>query len=258
MENKFSWIDLSTFDLKKAQELGGIIELEENGEMGKVALIRDPSGAGFTCYEGSAESLQQDFSISGKWCWSELFVNDISLVNNFYSNLFNWKIDELGENRYSIRTSSGLDIGAIHVADDSTKGKKQFWAVFFAVSNMEKTLDLIKSAGGQVDKIHPHEMGSMCFAHDDQDAAFVIIQSDGQTTSTNSENQQSSSNTKFPWRSLIGLAIIYFIVFYDFKWAWGILFLFWVIPDLKNGTTYFIEPINRDSNPILYWTIMTT
>lgn len=37
---------------EKAKELGGKVELEENSFGGKVTLIRDPSGAGFTCYKG--------------------------------------------------------------------------------------------------------------------------------------------------------------------------------------------------------------
>ena len=62
------------------------------------------------------------------------------------------------------------------------------------------------------------------------------------------------------WRTLIGLALIYVtvILYPNYQWIWGILFLYWVIPDLFTGTTHFIEPIIRSKNPILYWIIVIT
>ncbi len=62
------------------------------------------------------------------------------------------------------------------------------------------------------------------------------------------------SNTK--WRTIIGLILMYVIILMDWQWAWGILFLIWVIPDLFRGTTYFIEPIDKAENAWLYWVIV--
>jgi hypothetical protein len=44
----------------------------------------------------------------------------------------------------------------------------------------------------------------------------------------------------------------------NWEWAWGVLFLFWVIPDIFSGITYFIEPIDKKQNPILYWIIIAS
>ncbi|MEO1714567.1 MAG: VOC family protein, partial [Bacteroidota bacterium] len=56
-------------------------------------------------------------------------------------------------------------------------------------------------------------------------------------------------------RSIIGLALIYAAVFLELQWIWGILFLLWVLPDLFNGVTFFIEPVERKEHPLLYWAI---
>ncbi|APD07145.1 hypothetical protein UJ101_01629 [Flavobacteriaceae bacterium UJ101] len=60
------------------------------------------------------------------------------------------------------------------------------------------------------------------------------------------------------WRTIVALILMYLIIFMQWEWAWGILFLIWVIPDLITGSTYFMEPIHKKENPILYWFIMIT
>lgn len=60
------------------------------------------------------------------------------------------------------------------------------------------------------------------------------------------------------WRSILGLIVIYLALLFEVDWLWSVLFLIWVIPDLKSGTTYFIEPLSRRQNPILYWTVVLT
>ena len=66
--------------------------------------------------------------------------------------------------------------------------------------------------------------------------------------------------TNFKWRTILGLALIYLTVFLypNYQWIWAILFLYWVIPDLFTRTTYFIEPIHRNENAIVYWLIVVT
>lgn len=65
-----------------------------------------------------------------------------------------------------------------------------------------------------------------------------------------------TSNIK--WRTIIALILMYIAMFMNWEWAWGILFLFWVIPDIFSGVTYFIEPIEKKQNPILYWIIVVS
>ena len=57
-------------------------------------------------------------------------------------------------------------------------------------------------------------------------------------------------------RTVLGLILVYLAVLLNWQWIWGILFLIWVIPDVFSGITYFMEPIEKKSNPILYWAII--
>ena len=59
-------------------------------------------------------------------------------------------------------------------------------------------------------------------------------------------------------RTILGLALVYLAVLLSWDWIWGILFLFWVIPDLITGVTHFISAVSRERSPLLYWAIMAT
>lgn len=61
---------------------------------------------------------------------------------------------------------------------------------------------------------------------------------------------------RLKWRTILGLIVILFAIIFNWNWMWGILFLIWVIPDIKKGYTFFIEPINKSDNPFLYWIII--
>ena len=62
----------------------------------------------------------------------------------------------------------------------------------------------------------------------------------------------------YKWRAILGLILVALALFFEADLVWGVLFLLWVIPDLRSGITYFFEPIERDANPFVYWLIMMT
>ena len=60
------------------------------------------------------------------------------------------------------------------------------------------------------------------------------------------------------WRTIVALIIMYIALFNNWDWAWGILFMLWVIPDIRRKSTFFIEEIHERENPTLYWLIVVT
>ena len=70
--------------------------------------------------------------------------------------------------------------------------------------------------------------------------------------------QRDPGSGKVKWRTIVGLLLIYVAVALNWQWIWGVFSLFWIIPDFFTGVTYFIEPISRKDNPILYWIIIIT
>ena len=248
----------------RVEDLGGKVELEETNALGKVALVRDPSGAGFTCYEGSAKGALHSRPKPGQWCWSELFVSDLSKVETFYAELLGWsfEVDDESDDRYIIRGSEGQRVGAVQVASNEVKGDKEFWGVSFSVQDAQATQGEIREAGGTLVYEHVNSDGVHYLAHDSQGAAFFITEcaesGDRSNSSQASGRRAATTSGNLKWRSLVGLVVVYLAVLFEANWLWGVLFLFWVIPDLKSGTTYFIEPLSRRENPVLYWAIVLT
>ena len=245
----------------KAQELGGKLEIKEDNAKGKVALIRDPAGAGFTCYQGDALAAGHHPEIAGHWCYSELFVSDLALVQDFYAGLFGWTFQPQPDDRYLIHNATGENIGAVQVASEEVKGKKEFWAVYFAVPDVDAALTLVKAAGGQIEGTYPHALGTQGLAYDDQGAAFFLLQNDNVTPTsrvTSSATASPAKTSNFKWKALVGLIAVYFAILLELNWFWGIIFLMWILPDIKRGETYFFEAVNRRNNPILFWAIALT
>ena len=133
-----------------AKKANGIIEVVEDLEsFGKIALIRDPLGAGFTIYEGNQLNSRTE-DTENTLVWNELFASDASLVIPFYSAIFNWKITYEGYGRYVIENEKGETVSAIQQLDNSIKGKHEYWGVFFKVKDFEQAKLTIINNGGTI------------------------------------------------------------------------------------------------------------
>lgn len=65
-------------------------------------------------------------------------------------------------------------------------------------------------------------------------------------------------STKFKWRASIGLIAAWVAIVKDIPWIWGIIFLVWVIQEIKEKQAHFLEFVDRKHNPILYWAIIVS
>ncbi|MEM9916297.1 MAG: VOC family protein [Planctomycetota bacterium] len=252
----------------QAKELGAKVELEDTNPLGRIALIRDPAGAGFTCYQGDAPSAVSPDRQPGRWAWSELFVSDLAAVQTFYETLFGWSFhaetDDPG--RYAIHNRAGKRIGALQVAANDVKGDKEYWVPFFAVANLDQAARQTQALGGQILNTHTNIDGTHHLIQDPQGAACYLT-APGSADRVLENNQSSVGQRKASvggrsvlakWRTILGLILVYVAVLSEASWVWGVLFLIWVLPDLKTGTTYFIEPVPRREHPALYWIIVVT
>ena len=83
--------------VERAKVLGGIIELvDTENPIGKVALIRDTLGAGFTIYEGSQLNSRTK-SEEDTLIFNELHVSDLQKATTFYQGLFNWNLKKTND-----------------------------------------------------------------------------------------------------------------------------------------------------------------
>ncbi len=242
--------------VEKARTLGAKVELEEESLSGRIALIRDPAGAGFTCYEGEKLNSPPQIGMAGQWGGSELFVSDLNRVSGFYAELFGWSFKPESGNRYAVEDERGQHVAYLQVAPNSEKGEKEYWAVRLTVSDLSAAKRLIIAEGGKVLITYENESGTHVVAEDPQGAGILVSEAD--TKRSGPEIYPPKLEGRIKWRAITGLVMVYTILATKAEWAWGIFFLMWVLPDLKYGTTHFMEPISKQEHPILYWAVMVT
>ncbi|MEM9348080.1 MAG: VOC family protein [Planctomycetota bacterium] len=170
-----SYIEVADIDatVAKAEALGAEIELREDNAFGRIALIRDPLGAGFTVNQNEAMKSSRGDD-HGMWCWSELVISDLSKAETFYSNLFGWSFTAGNQDQHMIHHADGQAVGSVQVAANEIKGDKEYWAVCFTVQDLAQAAQTIEQAGGQVVDQYETSDGQVLIARDDQGATFYL------------------------------------------------------------------------------------
>lgn len=151
-----------------------IVEIEPTnfGDDAKIALIRDPLGAGFTVYEG--KDLQGRFdSGHGRPMWNTLHVDSVLAVKDFYEDLFDWNIKQADTNIYEIIDAENTVCAHIEQFSNATKGPKQYWMPVFGVEDIDTSRQVIINAGGKI--LWDLSDGRIMFA-DNQGGAFLVTQ----------------------------------------------------------------------------------
>lgn len=142
--------DLET-TVAKAQALGGIIEMEQSmGNFGKVALIRDPQGAGFTVYQGEKLKSTRTTNEINTLIWNELHISNAQNIIPFYEGIFDWKFEKRDDTHFQINNSAGEHVAdALEIPNDY-KGKYEYWVCTFGVENLQKTKAKVEKNGGTI------------------------------------------------------------------------------------------------------------
>lgn len=133
---------------------GAVIDVEPSpfGE-GTMALIRDPLGAGFTCYDGPSINAKGDGSVYGRLVWNELITKDIAAVTKFYEHVVGLQLvadSEFGGKRVKVLNGAGEEIAGIQEVAESIRGPKVYWLPFFSVDSVAAASERITAAGGEV------------------------------------------------------------------------------------------------------------
>lgn len=150
---------------------GAKVELTDDFYGGKVALIRDPQGAGFTIYDGG--KLDSRKMKAGHMVWNELHVSDASRVIPFYERLFGWTVVESeSKDKFSILSPQREHLSDILVIPNEVKGKYEYWVCTFAVDDLGLARRRIEDNGGGV----VMDEGERLMMHDDSGEAFFYIQ----------------------------------------------------------------------------------
>lgn len=145
-------------------------------ETDRVALIRDPLGAGFTVHEGAGLRPPDTAIRKGHAAWRGLYVSDADAVRSFYSDMFGWRIarDGAGDQKFRIQNKEGDEIAELVELGEEIRGQYEFWALYFVADNLRKAKRRIVKLGGEI-VYEDQSRQPAILAKDMSGAAFFVV-----------------------------------------------------------------------------------
>lgn len=228
-----------------ARANGGRVEVgpEDFDGGGRFALIRDPLGAGFTVYEGSA--LDEAYLGRGGRVGHALFVSDAGAVMPFYKTLFGWTFAAEDHGRFRI-SSDGRALAFLHeIPDEAIRGKEQYWGVLFDAPDVAASR--ITEMGGRVVSEIELPEGTATLVSDPDGGHFFLVRN---------RTYGEAERKRLPVLAWLGLGLIGLAVVTGWAWISAAFFLFWIVVGLRDKETFLLQRVPRATMPVTYWVIL--
>ena len=177
-----SYISVANADeiAAKAKSLGGTVMQEpfDVMEVGRMAVITDPTGATFCIWQSGTHS---GYGVKGEpntVCWNELLTNDTERAIDFYTKLFGWTADTHGGPMPYTEWKNGAEhAGGMMQIAPHMGPIPPHWGIYFAVDDCDATFQKATSLGAQayVPPMDIENVGRFATLSDPQGAVFSII-----------------------------------------------------------------------------------
>jgi predicted enzyme related to lactoylglutathione lyase len=177
--NLYIYSDEVDKDAAKATELGGQVTVPPMDlQMGRMAVIADPTGARFCLWHSEQMPGFQVRGEHGAFVWADLITPDKDKAREFYGGLFGWSWQETGEEfgNYTIVSNGEEQIGGF--MNPMQPGTPPNWMIYFAVDEAQATFDAATKGGAQtMMPVTPiPTIGEFAVQADPQGAVFAILQ----------------------------------------------------------------------------------
>jgi predicted enzyme related to lactoylglutathione lyase len=168
---------------KEATGLGGTVLAQPFDVMdaGRMAVIQDPTGAVFCCWQAKNSPGIAITGENGTLCWADLSTPDAASAQGFYEGLLGWTI-AASENDPSgyIHIKNGEEfIGGIPPAAHRNPDVPPHWLVYILAADVDATASQAQELGGSVllPPMTMENVGRMAVIADPQGAPFAIFTS---------------------------------------------------------------------------------
>ena len=174
-----SYINVANLDrsieLVERHEKAAIeIAPEPFGSDARIALIRDPSGAGVTLYEGPDLATDAIRRSPGDVIDRYQHGPKIKIVQPFYEAVFGWSFEKVADHpwpAFDARNANSIHVAKFEQVPTDIRGKFSYWMPCFAVQEKHSFLATLEKLNGQV--LHNFGDGRLMIA-DRQQAHFLI------------------------------------------------------------------------------------
>lgn len=177
-----SYISVASADeiAAKAKSLGGTVIREPSDvfDVGRMAVITDPTGATFCIWQ---PMKHKGFGVKGEpnsVCWNELLTTDTERASDFYTKLFGWKDNTHGgATAYTEFINGDTHAGGMMQIRPEMGPIPPHWGIYFAVDDCDATAQKATSLGAQtlVPPMNIENVGRFATIRDPQGAVFSII-----------------------------------------------------------------------------------
>jgi predicted enzyme related to lactoylglutathione lyase len=164
----------------KAKALGATVRQEpfDVMDVGRMAVITDPTGATFCIWEPKKHPGVGVKGETNSLCWNELLTNDTGKAGDFYTKLFGWTAKAHG---------GSVEYTEFMLNDKAFAGMMQIqshmgpippnWGIYFAVDDCDAIAQKATSLGAQtiVTPTDVEKVGRFSVIQDPQGAVFSII-----------------------------------------------------------------------------------
>jgi predicted enzyme related to lactoylglutathione lyase len=179
-----SYISVASVDeaAKKVDEAGGKVVQEpfDVMDVGRMAVIQDPSGAPVSLWEGSKRIGADLVNSPGALTWNDLMTHDVGKASEFYCEVFGWEVGTVEgapDDRVTIRNGEQMNGGMAKLPESAGAGVPPHWLPYFAIDDAEGAAERVKGGGGEL-VAGPIEVpaGRFLVCADPQGAMFALIE----------------------------------------------------------------------------------
>jgi uncharacterized protein len=177
-----SYISVTSADetAAKAKALGATVVQEpfDVADVGRMAVIADPTGAHFCIWQAKKH---KGLGVKGELnslCWNELLTNDTAKAKDFYTKLFGWKTKTDSSATPYTEWINGEDhIGGMMQIQPQMGPMPPNWGIYISVDDCDaKAQQAIELGGRQyLAPTDIPEVGRFAVLSDPQGAVFNII-----------------------------------------------------------------------------------
>lgn len=140
--------------IAKAKQAGATVHREMDiPNVGKIAILSDPQGAGYATIQGYSDRKSEAFDQAkpGHGNWHELYTTDLAAGFDYYAGQYGWTkgrsmpMGDMGD--YQLFQADGVDIGGMMKAPPNVPPS---WGFYFGVPDIDAAAETVKAGGGAI------------------------------------------------------------------------------------------------------------
>ena len=135
----------------RADQLGGAAVFREPFDVldaGRVAAIRDPTGAIVSLWQPRERIGATLVNEVGALCWNELVTTDVERAKSFFGELLGWEY-ETDDSSYASIVNAGRHNGGMREQTERERGTAPRWLPYFTVESADEAARQAEQLGGR-------------------------------------------------------------------------------------------------------------